>query len=218
MWNWGDLDEKPDLPDEIKRLLDEIVEKRIGYQPTMQVLYGLEAYFDPDYLKNPAIAKVIPKSLADWFATPEGKWFGKELNDDGAPDAVVMGHLEHGPMRHVRQVVAYLASKHANFLFGTDTPSAPTYGNLPGLNGYLEMQQLQKAGMSLRQIFRAATISNARAFRLESQLGTIEPGKVANLVLLKNSPLESIEAYDSIRTVWVHGKEVSRESLAADAK
>jgi hypothetical protein len=218
LWNWGDLDEKPDLPDEIKRLLDEIVEKRIGYQPTMQVLYGLEAYFDPDYLKNPAIAKVIPKSLADWFATPEGKWFGKELNDDGAPDAVVMGHLEHGPMRHVRQVVAYLASKHANFLFGTDTPSAPTYGNLPGLNGYLEMQQLQKAGMSLRQIFRAATISNARAFRLESQLGTIEPGKVANLVLLKNSPLESIEAYDSIRTVWVHGKEVSRESLAADSK
>jgi len=40
------------------------------------------------------------------------------------------------------------AGKEANFLFGTDTPSAPTYGNLPGLNGYLEIQQLQKAGLS----------------------------------------------------------------------
>jgi imidazolonepropionase-like amidohydrolase len=114
-------------------------------------------------------------------------------------------------------VVAYLADKDANFLFGTDTPSAPTYGNLPGLNGYLEMQQLQKAGLSLAQIFRAATISNARKFKIDSQLGTIEPGKIANLVLLKRSPLESVDAYDSITTIWVHGKPVSRDSLAANS-
>ena len=111
-------------------------------------------------------------------------------------------------------MVAYLASKNADFLFGTDTPSGPTYGNLPGLNGYLEMQQLQKAGLSLAQIFKAATISNARRFKRDSQLGTIEPGKIANLVLLRKSPLESLDAYDSIVTVWVHGKPVLRDSLA----
>ena len=86
---------------------------------------------------------------------------------------------------------------------------------MPGLNGYLEMQQLQKAGVSLAQIFRAATLSNARAFRLDSQVGTIEAGKIANLLLLKKSPLETLDAYDSIVTVWLHGKAVSRESLAA---
>jgi imidazolonepropionase-like amidohydrolase len=62
--------------------------------------------------------------------------------------------------------------------------------------------------MSLAQIFRAATINDARVFKLESQLGTIEPGKIANLVLMKKSPLESVEAYDCITTVWVHGKAV----------
>jgi imidazolonepropionase-like amidohydrolase len=118
----------------------------------------------------------------------------------------------------VRQVVAYLASKDANFVFGTDTPSAPTYGNLPGLNGFLEMKQLQRAGMTLKQIFRAATISNAREFKLESQIGTIEPGKVANLVLMTKNPLETIDAYDSITTVFVHGKPISRQDLAADSK
>jgi imidazolonepropionase-like amidohydrolase len=117
----------------------------------------------------------------------------------------------------VRQVVAYLAGKDANFLLGTDTPSGPTHGNLPGLNGYLEMQQLQKAGMSLAQIFRAATISNAREFKLDPQLGTIEPGKIANLVLLKKSPLQSVDAYDSIATVWVRGMTVSRDSLAVNS-
>jgi imidazolonepropionase-like amidohydrolase len=218
LWNWGKFDDSPELPDELKRLLDEVVEKKIGYQATMQVLYGLEAYFDPEYLKNPAIAKVAPKALREWFASPEGKWFGKELNEDGTPDAVVAQHFEHGPLRHVRQVAAYLAGKDANFLFGTDTPSAPTYGNLPGLNGYLEMKQLRKAGLSLQQIFRAATISNAREFKMESEIGSIEPGKAANLLLMTKSPLETVDAYDSIISVWVHGQQLPRESLAADAK
>jgi imidazolonepropionase-like amidohydrolase len=218
LWNWGDLDESPELPDPIKRLLDEVVEKKIGYQPTTQVLHGLVAYFDPEYLKNPAVEEVAPKAMIEWFESPEGKWFGKELNGGGAPDAVITQAYEQGPLRRARQVVAYLASKDANFLFGTDTPSAPTYGNLPGLNGYLEMKQLQKAGLSLKQIFLAATISNAREFKLDSQIGSIEPGKVANLILLKKSPLESVDAYDSISTVWIHGKEVSRESLAVDGK
>ena len=69
--------------------------------------------------------------------------------------------------------------------------------------------------MSLEQIFKAATISNAREFKLDSQVGTTEPGKIANLVLLRKSPLESVDAYDSIVTVWVHGMSMSRDSLAA---
>jgi hypothetical protein len=217
MWNWGDLDKETELPAEIKTLLDQIVQKKIGYQPTIQVLRGLGAYFDPEYLKTTGIPKVIPKEMLEWFNSPEGRWFKKELADDDTPDAAMLQGLEHGPLRHVRQVVAYLASKDADFLFGTDTPSSPTYGNLPGLNGYLEMQQLQKAGLSLTQIFRAATINNARKFKLDSQLGTIEPGKIANLVLLKQSPLESVDAYDSITMVWVHGKPISRDSLAANS-
>jgi imidazolonepropionase-like amidohydrolase len=217
MWNWGELNKQAELPDQIKQLLDQIVAKRIGYQPTIQVLYGEMAYFDPEYLKMKAIAKVTPKEMVDWFQSPAGQWFGKELNEDNEPEAAIAGKLEQGPLRRVQQVVAYLASKDANFLFGTDTPSSPTYGNLPGLNGYMEMKQLFKAGMPLEQIFKASTISNAREFKLDSQLGSIEPGKVANMVLMRQSPLETVDAYNSITAVWVHGKEIPRDSLAADA-
>jgi imidazolonepropionase-like amidohydrolase len=79
------------------------------------------------------------------------------------------------------------------------------------------MQQLKRAGLTLKQIFKAATINNARTFKIDSQVGTIEPGKIANLIMLRKSPLETVEAYDSIVTVWVHGKQVSRDSLAANA-
>lgn len=218
MWHWGDLDKETELPDEIQQLLDQILEKKIGYQPTFQVLEGERVYFEPDYLKSEEIRKVVPKEMVVWFSTPEGKGFKKNLVDDDTPDAVMAQVYDKGPLRRERLVVAYLARRDANFLFGTDTPSGPTYGNLPGLNGYLEMQQLQKAGLSLAQIFKAATISNARQFRLDSQLGTIEKGKIANLVLLKKSPLESVGAYDSIVTVWVHGTPVSRDSLAVNSK
>ncbi len=217
MWHWGDLDKEAGLSDEIRELLDRIVEKKIGYQATVQVLEGERAYFEPDYLRTEAIRKVVPKEMLEWFDTPEGKGFKKDLVDDDTPDVVMAQGYDKGPLRRERLVVSYLAGKNANFLFGTDTPSGPTYGNLPGLNGYLEMQQLQKAGLSLAQIFKAATINNAREFKVDSQLGSIAPGKIANLVLLKKSPLESLEAYDSIVTVWVHGTPVSRDSLAADA-
>ena len=214
MWHWGDLDNEPELPPQIKQLLDKVVERKIGFQPTMQVLYGLRAYFDPDYLKSPTLPKLLPPSMLAWFKTPEGNWFKQEIagNED---DASLMKGLD-APLRRQQQVVAYLAGKDANFLFGTDTPSSPTYGNVPGLNGYLEMQDLYRAGMSLTQVFKAATLNNARAFKLDAELGTIEPGKVANLVLMKMSPLVDIHAYDSIAMVWVKGKQIARARLAVD--
>ena len=213
MWHWGALDKEAELPAQIKVLLDEIARKRIGFQPTMQVLYGLGAYFDPAYLNDQAVGKVVPKAMLAWFQSAEGKWFKEELAED-EDDAAALKGME-APLRRQAQVVAYLAGKDANLTLGTDTPSSPTYGNLPGLNGYLEMRHLHEAGMSLAQVFKAATINNARTFKLDGQVGTIEVGKRANLLLMRISPLQDIAAYDSVVTVWAGGKQVARGDLAA---
>jgi Imidazolonepropionase and related amidohydrolases len=221
MWHWKDrdrsLDNEPQVPAEIKTTLDQIAEKKIGYQPTIQVLEGERVYFEPDYLNSPAVAQVVPKELLAWFDTPEGHWFGRLINEEHLSDEQFRKIYDEGPLRRVRQATAYLAQKNANFTFGTDTPSGPTYGNLPGLNGYLEMQQLHNAGLSLAQIFKAATINNARKLKLDGQLGTIEPGKTANLLLLTKSPLQSLDAYDAISTVFLHGQPIPRSQLSARA-
>lgn len=214
LWKWGQFDKRTELPVEITTMLDKVVEQGTGFQPTMQVLYGLRAYFDPAYLANPAVRKVVPAAMAAWFDTPEGKWFKADLAEEEADIDVLKGFEQ--PLARARKVLAYLAARDANILLGTDTPSGPTYGNLPGLNGYLEMQRMHEAGLSLAQVFKAATINNARTFKLDKQVGTIEAGKLANLVLMKKSPLQDIAAYDSIATVWVRGKMVARESLAAN--
>ncbi len=137
MWNWGQFDRRQDLPNEISTLLDRIVANRTGYQPTMQVIWGLRVYFDSQYLANPEIPKVIPPSMLAWFKSPAGAWYKRELAGSGLSDSAEREIFDLGLRRRERLVLAYLAKRDANFLFGTDTPSSPTYGNLPGLNGYL---------------------------------------------------------------------------------
>jgi imidazolonepropionase-like amidohydrolase len=72
---------------------------------------------------------------------------------------------------------------------------------------------MAKAGIDPRAIFEAATLNNARQFRLEKDYGTVQAGKIANLLLLDADPLVSIDAWNQIERVILHGKVIERESL-----
>jgi imidazolonepropionase-like amidohydrolase len=100
-------------------------------------------------------------------------------------------------------------------LLGSDTPSAPTFGNQPGYDTYREMRMMAQSGIPLPAIFHAATINNARQFGLEKDYGTVEAGKIANLLLLTANPLESMRAWTSIDRIILRGEVIKRETLAA---
>lgn len=216
---WNAPSDPAGLPEAVRTVLDTTIEKRIGYMPTMQVLAGMQLMFEPGFLEDPALAAVLPAALIEWYRTPEGRWFVEELRTDfdGLPDERIAAIYERrdGPLSISNATVAYLAGRDTRFLFGSDTPSSPTYGNPPGLNGYLEMQNLVAAGVSPRQVLAAATIANAEAFNLDDRYGTIEAGKVANLLLLKENPLQAVTAWDTIETVVLHGAPVERRTLSA---
>ena len=106
-----------------------------------------------------------------------------------------------------------MSTQHVPLIFGSDTPSGEGVGNPPGLNGRLELQQWAEAGIPLSRILRAATLDNAEAFGLGRELGSIEVGKRADLVLLAENPLESLAAYDSIDTVFLNGEPITRARL-----
>ncbi|MDT7838239.1 amidohydrolase family protein [Aquabacterium sp. OR-4] len=215
LWNWQPDGASGTLPAPARELLDQIAERRIGFMPTLQVLGGLSLLFEPGYLDRPELRRVLPASLLEWLRSPAGQWFKNELAG-GQPDAVMRGRFD-AALRRGAEATRYLAqpARGARFLFGSDTPSGPTPGNLPGLNGYLEMQRLAAAGLSLRQIFEAATLHNAQAFGLAAQVGSIEVGKRANLLLLASSPLLSVQAYDQIQSVWIGGRRLAPSSLEA---
>jgi imidazolonepropionase-like amidohydrolase len=117
----------------------------------------------------------------------------------------------------VEHATTYLVARHGRILFATDTPSAPTYSNPPGFNGWLEMHRLIDAGETPAQIFTSATLTNARALKLDQDIGTVQVGKRANLLLLRQDPTQTIDAYAGISKVILNGRVLDPSELAANA-
>jgi len=86
---------------------------------------------------------------------------------------------------------------------GTDTPIALA---IPGYSLHRELEMLVRAGMTPMQALEAATIRPTEFLQIEDQLGTIEVGKRADLVLLSANPLEDILNTRRIELVISKGK------------
>jgi imidazolonepropionase-like amidohydrolase len=206
----------------IREILDGVVARQAGWQPTIQVLYGERDLFRPSYLSQPELARVFPPNLLAWYRTPEGQWFHDTLAANmpkGGDPKATQAKVEKvyaGPIQRVTQATQYLAAHGGKLLFGTDTPSAPTYANPPGLNGWLEMNNYVAAGVTPAQIFQAATLSNAKALKLDREIGTVEVGKRANLLLLREDPTKTIQAYRGIQKVILGGQVLEPAALAAN--
>jgi imidazolonepropionase-like amidohydrolase len=208
MWN-GHRSTPEKLDEGVEPILKNVLSRRMGYQPTSQVIRGLAEEVNDSFLDDPLLTHAYPAKLLAWYRSPEGAWFRKEELGDLAP------RVFDATTRAGDAAVAYLARNNAQLLFGTDTPSAPVYTNPPGLNGFYEMRRWVAAGVSLKQLLHAATLENARIMRLDRDIGTVEKGKRAHLLLLGANPLESVEAYNSIETVFLAGRPIKREALSA---
>jgi imidazolonepropionase-like amidohydrolase len=98
------------------------------------------------------------------------------------------------------------------FLAGTDIPNPSI---LPGFALHDELKLLVSAGFSPMEALQAATLNPARYLGREKDLGTIETGKLADLVLLDASPLDEISNTQKIRAVIVNGRYLNRKTLDA---
>jgi imidazolonepropionase-like amidohydrolase len=223
LWNWNDASPVTEPTPAVKMILDGVLAKNVGWQPTIQTLYGERDLFNTAFLSDPLLAGVLPSGLLDWYRSPEGQWFHDVLaerfqGNDRDPKAVEaeVNKRYAVSIDRVSHATAYLESHGARLLFGTDTPSAPSYANPPGLNGWLEMQRLVAAGETPEQIFRSATLSNAQALNLDQDIGTVQVGKRANLLLLRQDPRQTIEAYARIAKVLLGGRVLDPTDLVAN--
>jgi imidazolonepropionase-like amidohydrolase len=226
LWNWnGEQSATSEVTPDIKKILDDEIAKNMGYQPTMQVLQGIEDLFSTSFLSDPRLAKILPSSLIDWYRSPEGQWMRDSIaKDQKLPTDVSPGETERAINQMMGRVIergknatAYVVSRHGRILFGTDTPSAPTYANPPGLNGWLEMRRLIGAGETPAQIFKSATLTNANALNLGREIGSVQVGKRADLLLLRQDPSQTIDAYTAIVKVILNGRVLEASELVADA-
>jgi imidazolonepropionase-like amidohydrolase len=209
MWNVP-----PGSEAQVRRTLDGVVDKQIGWQATIQVMRSFQDMYTPSFLSDPLLREVQPASLIAWYGTAQGQWFHDEIAEK-TPDAQMVKGFEI-PVARAKSALNYLASHGGRLLFGTDTPSGPTYANPPGLNAWLEMNNYVAAGVTPAQVFQAATLSNAKALKLDREIGTVEVGKRANLLLLRQDPTKTIQAYRGIEKVILGGQVLNPAELAAN--
>lgn len=217
LWNTDENAKPGEFTALEKSVLDRVIAADMGWQPTLQVLYGLHNLFEDATLADPRLTEVLPRSLLDWYRTPEGQWFRDSIvaETPGFAAPSVAANVLLGPINRVAAATGYIAKHHARLLFGSDTPSSPTYANPPGLNGWMEMRHLADAGVTPEQIFQAATLNNARALKLDREIGTVQVGKRANLLLVRANPRKTIQAYQEIEKVILGGRVLDPSMLAA---
>jgi imidazolonepropionase-like amidohydrolase len=106
--------------------------------------------------------------------------------------------------------VRLLRDMRVPILAGTDVGNALL---VPGLSLHQELALLVEAGLSPLEALQAATVAAARSLNKADSLGSIEPNKLADLVLLDANPLQDIRNTQKIAAVVVNGRYLDRQAL-----
>ncbi len=138
--------------------------------------------------------------------TIQKKWAGASMERAAQPidsynQLIADWHLE---------MINHLKKADVDIMAGTDTP---IYFLTPGFSLHEELALLVKGGLSPLEAIEAATTKPAEYFGLEKELGLIQDGMLADLVLLNKNPLEDIRNSNSINTVIRNGKLHDRAAL-----
>lgn len=113
-------------------------------------------------------------------------------------------------LQKILGIVGLMSREGVPLLAGTDPPTRDVF---PGFSLHDELRLLVEAGLTPLEALRAATYNPAKYLGLLDSLGTVEKGKLADLVLLEADPLANIANTQRIAAVVVNGKYLSKATL-----
>src|SRR5262245_31305895 len=149
-----------------------------------------------DYTKDPDIA-YTPRT-----------WVAKKFPE---MQKAIAGSMDTDPLGvrrrfvdHELEIVRRLHAAGVPLLAGTDTPAGVDV--TPGISLHLELQRFVDAGLTPLEALQTATINPARFLGKSSDFGGVEPGHIADLLILRANPLEDIANTRAIAGVVVDGR------------
>lgn len=167
-----------------------------GYTPTLIVNYGgLNGeyyYYERDNVwENEKLLKYTPRHIVDSRSRHRTKAPQEEYQN---------GHIL------VSETVTKLSNAGVKANMGA-------HGQLQGLGAHWELWMLKAGGMSNMDALKTATINGAAYIGMDDEIGSLKVGKLADLVVLDNNPLEDIEHSNSVRYTMVNGRLYDTETM-----
>ena len=184
-----------------REILAAFVRNHTWQVPTLETKWT-QTYIDDLFSKVDDRLKYIPATDLQWWSpqknffaryrTPEYIAYKKRLFEK---ELQLVGDMHHAGVR---------------FMTGTDLSGAYVFA---GFSVHHEMELLVRAGLTPFEALQASTINPAIFFGEEKNSGTVESGKLANLVLLEANPLTDIRNTQRINAVIVKGQYLSKQKL-----
>ncbi len=167
---------------------------QVGYTPTLVVGYGGiwgENYWyqETDVWRDAKLLHFVPRQIVE----PRARRRDKAPIED------------HNILRSCG-IVKTLVDAGARAQLGA-------HGQLAGLGAHWDLWLLEASGIGPHLALRCATLDGARYIGLDADLGSLEPGKLADLVVLDKDPLSSIRNSTAIRYVMLNGRVLRGEDL-----
>jgi imidazolonepropionase-like amidohydrolase len=188
-------------PARMREIVQATIDAGTWNTPTLVwTTYDLPAEERLRFLQRPE-SLYMPASERDTYRDPRRMVFYSNFSDEDF-------RLAAEGIRRQEALVRALRDAGAGILAGTDVPPA-------GFALHWELERLVGAGLTPLEALRAATISPARFLHATDSLGTIERGKVADLVLLDADPLDDIGNVARVRAVVAAGRLFDRAALDA---
>ena len=179
-----------------------MAENKVSWLPDLNNSEAAIKLFDhTEILNDPQVRKSVPARYIDMARDP------KVL-------ASMRPRLEGSRVRFEssRKTVKVLYDLGVNILVGTDSTGAP-HRMFYGWDLHREMELLVEAGMKPMDVIAAASRKAAEYLGQEKELGTIEPGKKADLIILSQNPLENIRNTRRIEQVIYAGRIIDRDNI-----
>ena len=178
-------------------LIDLMVKNGIYFNPTLtRPRPESREWYDVvvKLLEDPS-AQFIPEARREhWLNAVKAADTGEEMQQNTES------------LRKIRVFIRRFVQAGGKVITGPDTGARSSATNIAGLAMHVEMEALVNAGMTPMQAILASTKWSAELLRKEQDLGTVEPGKLADLILIEGDPLADIRVTQNIRTVILDGK------------
>jgi imidazolonepropionase-like amidohydrolase/Tol biopolymer transport system component len=159
----------------------------LGYTPTLIVSYGSQSgenywYSRDEVFRNQRLLTFVPRDVV----LPRARRRVTSGEDDYAHVLVAKG----------AKAVLDAGGK----------VQLGAHGQLQGLGAHWELWMLQQGGMTNHEALQAATIAGAQYLGLDKEIGSLEAGKLADLIVLDGNPLADIRQSDTVRQVMINGR------------